>query len=75
MKLSFRKVDPGWTPATVVTAPNAAPKPWYGAQFASGPLFFCGHHWRKLADAATPVALFVVDERTDPAESSMLPVA
>ena len=45
------------------------------AQFAAGPLFFCGHHWREVAEAATRAALFVVDEQTVPAESSMLPVA
>ena len=45
------------------------------AQFAAGPLFFCGHHWREVAEGATRAALFVVDEQTVPAESSMLPVA
>jgi len=45
------------------------------AEFATGPLFFCGHHWREVADTATRAALFVVDERTAPAETSMLPVA
>jgi hypothetical protein len=45
------------------------------AEFATGPLFFCGHHWREVADTATQAAVFVVDERTAPAETSMLPVA
>ena len=45
------------------------------AQFAAGPLFFCGHHWRKVAEAATGAAVFVVDEQTVPAETSMLHVA
>jgi hypothetical protein len=45
------------------------------AQFAAGPLFFCGHHWREVAEAATRAALTVVDEQEAPAESSMLPVA
>ena len=45
------------------------------AQFSAGPLFFCGHHWREVADAATRAALFVADERTARAERSMLPVA
>ncbi len=31
------------------------------ADFAPGPLFFCGHHWRVVADAATGAALFVMD--------------
>jgi hypothetical protein len=34
------------------------------AQFTTGPLFFCGHHWREVADAATQAALSVVDEQT-----------
>lgn len=45
------------------------------AQFATGPLFFCGHHWREVADTATQAALFVVDEQTAPAASAMVPVA
>jgi hypothetical protein len=45
------------------------------AQFVTGPLFFCGYHWREVAESATQAALFVVDEQTVPAESSMLPVA
>jgi hypothetical protein len=45
------------------------------AQFATGPLFFCGHHWREVAGAAAQAALFVVDEQTIPAVSTMLPVA
>ena len=44
------------------------------ADFAPGPLFFCGHHWRKVVDTATLAALFVVDGRTAAAETSMLPV-
>ena len=44
------------------------------ADFASGPLFFCGHHWREVADAATRAALFVMDEQTAPDETSLLPV-
>ena len=44
------------------------------AQFATGPLFFCGHHWREVAKTATQAALFVVDERT-PAELTMVAVA
>jgi len=45
------------------------------AQFTAGPLFFCGHHWRKVAYAAGQAALHVIDEQTTSAESSMLPVA
>lgn len=45
------------------------------AQFAAGPLFFCGHHWREVAYAAGQVALYVQDEQTAPLEPSMLPVA
>jgi hypothetical protein len=45
------------------------------AQFATGPLFFCGHHWREVADAAARAALFVVDEQVTPAVRTMLPVA
>ena len=45
------------------------------AHFASGSLFFCGHHWRELAEAAIEAALFVVDERTAPDESRLLPVS
>ena len=45
------------------------------AQFAAGPLFFCGHHWREVAEAATPAALFVMDEQTAPDRTSLLPVA
>ena len=43
------------------------------AQFAVGPLFFCGHHWREVADTATQAALHVVDERS--AETSLVPAA
>lgn len=45
------------------------------AQFSAGPLFFCGHHWREVAEPATQAALFVVDEQDVPAENTMLPVA
>jgi hypothetical protein len=45
------------------------------AQFAAGPLFFCGHHWREVAYAAGQAALYVQDEQTAPLEPSMLPVA
>jgi hypothetical protein len=45
------------------------------ADFATGPLFFCGHHWREVAESATQAALFVVDEQETLADSSMLPVA
>jgi len=45
------------------------------ADFASGPLFFCGHHWREVADVATRAALFVMDEQTAAAETSLLAVA
>lgn len=44
------------------------------AEFATGPLFFCGHHWREVANTAAQAALFVVDEQTAPARSNMLPV-
>jgi hypothetical protein len=45
------------------------------ADFAIGSLFFCGHHWREVADAATRAALFVMDEQTATDETSLLPVA
>jgi hypothetical protein len=45
------------------------------ADFATGSLFFCGHHWREVADTASQAALFVVDESTAPAETSVLIVA
>jgi len=45
------------------------------ADFVSGPLFFCGHHWREVADVATQAALFVKDEQTAAAETSLLAVA
>ena len=45
------------------------------AQFATGPLFFCGHHWREVAYTAGQAALFVLDEQTAAPESSMVPVA
>jgi hypothetical protein len=45
------------------------------AQFAAGPLFFCGHHWREVAYAAGQAAQFVLDEQTAPPESSVVPVA
>ncbi len=45
------------------------------AQFAAGPLFFCGHHWREVAYAAGQAALYVLDEQTASPESSKLPVA
>jgi hypothetical protein len=46
------------------------------ADFLTGSLFFCGHHWREVAYAAGQAALFVLDEQTAPSsESSMLPVA
>ena len=45
------------------------------AEFAAGPLFFCGHHWREVAYTAAQAALFVVDERTAPARSNMLDAA
>jgi hypothetical protein len=41
------------------------------AEFTTGPLFFCGHHWRKVAPSAHQVALFVVDEQEASAESSL----
>jgi hypothetical protein len=44
------------------------------AEFATGPLFFCGHHWREVANTAAQAALFVVDDQTVPAGSNMLPV-
>ena len=45
------------------------------ADFVTGSLFFCGHHWREVQYAASHAALFVLDEQTAPSESSMLPVA
>jgi hypothetical protein len=45
------------------------------AEFEAGPLFFCGHHWREVAETATQSALLVVDERTAPAETSVVFVA
>jgi hypothetical protein len=33
------------------------------AEFVTGALFFCGHHWREVGSAATETAVFVVDER------------
>jgi hypothetical protein len=45
------------------------------AQFAAGPLFFCGHHWREVAYAVGQAALFVVDEEMVALESSILSVA
>jgi len=45
------------------------------ADFAPGPLFFCGHHWREVADLATQAALFVMDAQTAANETSLLPVA
>ena len=45
------------------------------AEFAAGPLFFCGHHWREVAYAASRAALSVLDEQTALSESSVLPVA
>lgn len=44
------------------------------AEFATGPLFFCGHHWREVADTATQAALSVVDERT-PESAGLRPAA
>jgi hypothetical protein len=45
------------------------------AEFITGPLFFCGHHWREVADAAAPAALYVIDEQDNPADSNLLQVA
>jgi hypothetical protein len=45
------------------------------ADFAPGPLFFCGHHWREVADVATQAALFVMDEQAAPTESHLLAVS
>jgi hypothetical protein len=32
------------------------------AEFGTGALDFCGHHWRALEPAARPRAVFVCDE-------------
>lgn len=32
-------------------------------EFVTGPLYFCGHHWRTVEPVARPQALHVVDER------------
>ena len=45
------------------------------ADFTTGSLLFCGHHWREVADAASQAALFVMDEQTAADETSLLPVA
>ena len=45
------------------------------AEFVTGPLFFCRHHWRAVADAAGPAALCVIEEQDNPAGSNLLQVA
>jgi hypothetical protein len=45
------------------------------AEFVTGSLFFCGHHWREVENTVARTALFVVDEQTAPTMSNMPRVA